>query len=102
MLVSHFRSWEMVVPRSLKVSTVDKGLLDVVRGSSAEGCLMKSTVIHSLERVQLQIVLTAPEHLSSNFLPICRLITILDESDDRSVVCKLQKCNGSLEVQLLV
>ena len=68
MLVYHFRPWEMVVPRNLKVSMVVTGLLDSVRGSSAEGCLLKSTVVSTVERVQLQVVLTAPA------------IAILDES----------------------
>ena len=38
----------MVVPRNLKVSTVDTGLLDIVRESSAEGYFLKSIVISTV------------------------------------------------------
>lgn len=46
MLVTHFWSWEMVVPR--KVSTVDTGLSDI------------HCHLYRLESVQLLVVLTAP------------------------------------------
>lgn len=56
MLVFHFRSWEMVIPRNFwGVSTVDTGLLDIVRSSSVKGCLVKYTVI-CLTHVLLQVV----------------------------------------------
>lgn len=44
-LVLHYRSWEMVVFRNLKVFTVDKGLLDIVKGRCVKGFLLMSTVI---------------------------------------------------------
>ena len=45
MLVSHFRSQEIIVSRNLKLSTVETGLLDIEQGISFEGCLLKSIVI---------------------------------------------------------
>lgn len=48
--VSYFRSLE-----NLKVSMVVTGLLDVVRGNSAGGGLFMSSVLSSVERVQLKL-----------------------------------------------
>ena len=38
--------------------------------------------LHSFERVQLQVVATAPQGELFNFPPVCRLISISDEADD--------------------
>ncbi len=40
--------------------------------------------LHSFERVQLQVVLTAPEGQLFSFPSVCRLVTVLDEADDQS------------------
>ncbi|XP_061692290.1 mitochondrial genome maintenance exonuclease 1 isoform X2 [Syngnathoides biaculeatus] len=45
MFVPHFRSFEIVIPKNLKVLTVDTRQLDRVKGSCGEGCLLKSTII---------------------------------------------------------
>ena len=43
-----FRSLEIVVPRNLKLSTVNTVLLRTVRGGSVGGLLLKSTVISTV------------------------------------------------------
>ncbi len=47
--------------------------------------------LHSFERVKLQFVKTAPDSQLLNLLSVSRLVTILDESDQCGVVCKLQE-----------
>lgn len=44
-LGDHFRSWEIVNPWNLKVSTAATVVLNKVRGDNGEGFLLKSTVI---------------------------------------------------------
>ncbi len=48
MWVSHFRSWEMVVPRNLNDSTAVTVLFMMVSGGSAGGFLLKSTIISTV------------------------------------------------------
>ncbi len=48
MWVSHFSSWEMVVPRNLNDSTAATVLFMVVSGGSAGGFLLKSTIISTV------------------------------------------------------
>lgn len=57
-LVSHFSSWEIVVPRNFMVDT---GLLDIVRKSNTEGCLQKSTVISTVLSLLSSGCTRAPE-----------------------------------------
>ena len=47
--------------------------------------------LHSSECVQLQIALTTPEGQLFHLPSVSRLVTVLDEADDSSVVCKLQE-----------
>ncbi len=47
--------------------------------------------LYSFVRVQLQVVVTAPDRQLLNLLSVNRLITILNEADDFSVICKLQE-----------
>ncbi len=47
--------------------------------------------LHSFERVELQVVETAPDSQLLNLLSVSRLVTILDEADQCGVVCKLQE-----------
>uniref|UniRef100_A0A3Q3DHE4 Immunoglobulin V-set domain-containing protein n=1 Tax=Hippocampus comes TaxID=109280 RepID=A0A3Q3DHE4_HIPCM len=53
-LTSHFMSWETVIPRNLKVWTVDTGQLDSVRASCGEGCFLKCTIISTTDRLKKQ------------------------------------------------
>ncbi len=46
--MSHFRSWEMVVPRNLNDSTVVTVLFMMVSGGRAGGFLLKSTIISTV------------------------------------------------------
>ncbi|XP_061643239.1 F-box only protein 3 isoform X7 [Phyllopteryx taeniolatus] len=46
--------------------------------------------LHSVERVQLQVVSAAPQLQPLHFLSICRLVTVFDEADDSGVI-KLQE-----------
>ncbi len=47
--------------------------------------------LYSVVRVQLQVVVTAPDSQLLNLLSVNRLITVLNEADDFSVICKLQE-----------
>ncbi len=47
--------------------------------------------LHRFERVQLQVVKTAPDSQLLNLLSVSRLVTVLDEADQCGVVCKLQE-----------
>ncbi len=47
--------------------------------------------LHSFERVELQVVKTAPGSQLLNLLSVSRFITILDEADQCGVICKLQE-----------
>ncbi len=47
--------------------------------------------LHSFERVELQVVKTAPDSQLFNLLSVGRLVTVLDEADECGVVCKLQE-----------
>ena len=70
-------------------------LKGVVGGCSGEGVSIKGHChLHSLKLVQLQAALTAPEREPFNLPSICRFVTILDESDDCSVICNLQEFNS--------
>ncbi len=51
MWLSHFRSWEMVVPRNLNDSTAVTVLFMMVSGGRAGGFLLKSTIISTVLRV---------------------------------------------------
>ena len=48
-LGSHFRFREIVDPRNLMDSTANTVLLSMVRGGSAGGLLLKSTVISTVQ-----------------------------------------------------
>ncbi len=64
----------------------------VVSGGSAGGFLLKSTIIFTvLERVKLQVVVTAPDSQLLNLLSVSKLASILDESNGCGVICKLQE-----------
>ncbi len=47
--------------------------------------------LHCFERVELQVVKTAPDSQILNLLSVSRLVTVLDEADQCGVVCKLQE-----------
>ncbi len=47
--------------------------------------------LHSFERVQLQVVKTAPDRQLLNLLSVNKLITILYEADKCGVICELQE-----------
>lgn len=71
---------------------VDKGLLDIVRGRSVEGRLLKSTVISKVLTVFRSRLFCL--HQLFYLPPICRFVATLDDSDDRSVIFKLQESNS--------
>ncbi len=62
----------------------------MVSGGTAEGFLLKSTII-CFERVKLQVVKTAPDSQLFKLLSASRLVTFLDEADQCGVICKLQE-----------
>ncbi len=47
--------------------------------------------LHCFERVELQVVKTAPDSQLLNLLSVRRLVTVLDEADQCGVICKLQE-----------
>ncbi len=47
--------------------------------------------LHYFERVQLQVVKTAPDSQLLNLLSVSRLVSALDEADQWGVICKLQE-----------
>ncbi len=46
---------------------------------------------HCFERVNFQVVKTAPDNQLLNLLSVSRLVTVLDEADQCGVICKLQE-----------
>ncbi len=96
--MSHFKSWEMVVPRNLNDSTAVTVLFKMVSGGRAGGFLLKSTIISTvlsvlssrLLRLHQAVPPVCKQYLL-NLLSVSRLVTILDESDQCGVVCKLQE-----------
>ncbi len=96
MWLSHFRSWEMMDPRNLNDSiavTVLFMMVSVGRtaGGGGGGTPEVHDHLHSFERVQLQVVKTAPYSRLLNLLSVSRLVTVLNEADQCGVVCKLQE-----------
>ncbi len=47
--------------------------------------------LHCFEHVELQVVKTTPDSQLLNLLSVSRLITVLDETDQCGVFCKLQE-----------
>ncbi len=47
--------------------------------------------LHCFERLQLQVVKTAPDSQLLSLLSVSRLVSVLDEADQCGVVCKLQE-----------
>ncbi len=45
--------------------------------------------LHGFERVELQVVKTAPDNQLLNLLSVSRLVTVLDEADPCGVICQL-------------
>ncbi len=45
--------------------------------------------LHCFERVELQVVQTAPDSQLLNLQSVSRLVNILNEADDCGVICKL-------------
>ncbi len=85
------------MPRNLNDSTAVTVLFMMVSGGE-QGAF--SFHLHSFERVQLQVVKTAPNSQLLNLLSVSRLVSILDEADQCGVVCNLQELTeGSLNVQ---
>ncbi len=50
--------------------------------------------LHCFERVELQVVKTAPDSQILNLLSVSRLVAVLNEADQCGVVCKLQEFDG--------
>jgi len=90
MLVSHFRSWAMVLPRSLNHCTVVTELFMMVSGGRAGGVLLKSTVISTvLSMLSSRLLRLHQTSQLLNLLSVSRLVSALDEADKWGVVCKL-------------
>ncbi len=89
MWVSHSRSWEMVVPMNLNDSTCYSAVHDGEWGECRGVLPEVHNHLPCFERVQLQVVVTAPDS-QLFFLSVSRLVSIVDEADDGSVICKFQ------------
>ncbi len=71
--MSHFRSWEMVVPRNLNDSTAVTVLFMMVSGGESRGVSPEvHDHLHCFERVKLQVVKTAPDSQLLNLLSVGR------------------------------
>ncbi len=86
----------MVEPRNLNDSTAVTVLFMMVSGESGGVSPEVHDHLHCFERVQLQIVKTAPDSQLPNLLSVSRLVTVLDEADDCGVVCKVQELDGGV------
>ncbi len=102
MWLSHFRSWEIVMPRNLNNSSAATVLFMMVSGGRAGGFLLKSTIISTVLSVLLrlltllQVVKTAPDSQLLDLLSVSRLVTVLNEANQCGVICKLQELNGGV------
>ncbi len=76
-----------MVLRNLNDSTAVTVLFMMVSGGRAG----VHDHLHCFERVKLQVVKTAPDSQLLNLLSVGRLVTVLNEGDKCSVVCKLQE-----------
>ncbi len=90
--MSHFSSWEMVLPRNLNDTTAVTVLFMMVSLGRAGGFLLKSTIISTVLSV-LSSRLLKPDSQLFNILSLGRLVTVLNEADDCGVICKLQEFN---------
>ncbi len=63
----------------------------MVSGGEQGVCPELHDHLHSFECVKLQVVKTAPDSQLHNLLSVSRLVTVLDETDQCVVVCKLQE-----------
>src|SRR4029434_11029865 len=105
MLGSHFRFREIVDPRNLKDSTANTVLLCMMRGGSAGGLLLKSTVISTVLSV-FSSRLLRPHHRTSCSPP--RLYADASSSSRMRTMTDVSSANfrsltdGSPEVQSFV
>ncbi len=76
------------MPRNLNDSTAVTMLFYYGERGESRGV---SPEVHSFERVQFQVVKTAPDSQLLNLLSVSRLVNILNEADDRVVICKLKE-----------
>ncbi len=76
----------MMVTRNLNDSTVV--LFMMVRGGQGVSPEVRDH-LHGFERVELQVVKTAPDNQLLNVLSVSRLVTVLNEADQCGVICKL-------------
>ncbi len=79
------------MPRNLNDSTAVTVLFMMVSGGRAGGFLLKPTIIHGFERVQLQVVKTAPDSQLLNLMSVSKLVTILNEADQCGVIFRLRE-----------
>ncbi len=88
------------MPRNLNGSTAVTELFMMVseRAVSPE----VNDNLHCFERVQLQVVETAPDRKLLNLLSVSRLIAVLDEADQCGVVCKLQELDRGISRSALI
>ncbi len=101
MWLSHFRSWEIVMPRNLNDSTAATVLFMMVSGGRAGGSPEVhdiSTVLSVLSSRLLRLHQTALLDL----LSVSRLVTVLNEADVVSSANFRSLTEGSLDVQLFV
>ncbi len=83
-------------PWNLNDSTAVTVLIMMVCAGAGGGSPEVHDNLHCFERVQLQVVKTAPDRHLLNFLSVSRLVSVLDEADQCGVICKLQEFDGGV------
>ncbi|CAB1417436.1 unnamed protein product [Pleuronectes platessa] len=86
MFSSHWRSWEMMVPRKRKDSAVTRGWVP----SEVHNHL------HCFQSIELQVVQITPGHQMVNLPPVGGLIPTREEPNEGGVISELKEFDGQV------
>ncbi|MEQ2284996.1 hypothetical protein AMECASPLE_027317 [Ameca splendens] len=81
------KGWFLEIRRDPQYSVVEDGERRQSRESSSD----VHRHVHCLEQVKFQVVLTTPVYQPFHLLPVCTLITVLDQNRNSGVICKLHE-----------
>ncbi len=57
--------------------------------------------LHCFERVELQVVKTAPDNQLLNLLSVSRLVSVLNEADKYGFICKFQELDRPIIIIII-